>query len=94
MEKINYKKIIKELNKELDKKYDKIVDLVDFDYKENREYFYLGNDNHDRPVIFFQKMPIYLEMTHVMENHSEKDVTRITKDFFNEYLDNLIKLKF
>lgn len=97
MTKIDYEKIVAELNKDLKAKYHSLEMrnlFSEFGYEEFRNYFTLGNDAYNLPIIYFLNMVIYSEGQNQGQDHSESDVISQSKIWFNNYIDSLAKLKF
>jgi hypothetical protein len=95
--KVNYKKIVKDLNEELALKYNSLEfrnDLGDYEMEENHHYFTLEKDTYGHNVIYFLSMIIYLEEISLASKITEEEIIIETKYFFNKYMDSLAKLKF
>ena len=96
MKKVNYEKVVSDLNQLLNEKYEEkeIRNLNPmFENDELRTFFKLGVDDYKRELITFSDMVLYSSMVNSMENHSEDEVKSETVIAFNLYIESLTKLK-
>ena len=96
MKKVNYEKVVSDLNQLLNEKYEinEIKDICPWIVSEElRTYFTLGFDNYKRELIYFSKMIVYSSMVNAIENHSEDEVKSETILVFNQYLEAVKLLK-
>lgn len=97
MTKIDYKKIVAELNNDLTAKYSSLEMrnlFPEFEYDEFRNYFTVGKDSYNFSIIYFLNMVIYSEGQNQGQDHSELEVVSQSKLWFNNYIVSLAKLKF
>lgn len=95
--KVNFKKIVEDLNEELALKYNSLEfrnDFCEYEMEENHHYFTLKKDSYGHNIIYFLSMLIYSEGISMGYKHTEKEVIKDSKEWFNKYLDSLAKLKF
>lgn len=96
MSKVNYEKVVSELNQLLTEKYKSKQIQEVCPWLENEElqnYFTLKFDDYKRELICFSNMAVYSSMLNTMENHSEEVVKSETILAFNEYIEAMRLLK-
>lgn len=96
MEKVNYEKVVSDLNQLLEEKYNtkEIQDVCPWiESKELRTYFTLGFDDYNRELIYFSNMILYSSMVNTMANHSEEEIKNETIITFNQYIEAMLLLK-
>ena len=89
--------IVKKLNNEINAKYNSVElrnDFPEFEYEDCQRYLTLEMDPYNHEIIVFQGVILYGESYHWEEGHDNKKVTLIVKEWFNKYLDSIVKLKF
>lgn len=94
---IDYQKIVNQLNEDLKTKYSSLElrnEFPEFEYEDYRSYFILKKDSYGKNMICFLNMDIYREAQNDDLDHNEDDVVELTKEWFNKYLETLLKLKF
>lgn len=94
---IDYKRIVNVLNKELEDKYaskDMIIPFPEFEYKNNHHYFSYSEGEYRNFLITFLKCHVYISEIYAPNENSETKIVEISKEWFNKYIDTLIKLKF
>lgn len=94
---IDYKRIVNVLNKELEDKYaskDMTIPFPEFEYKQNHHYFTYSKDHQNNHLITFLKCHVYVSGMYEPNENSEDKIIEISKEWLNNYMDTIIKLKF
>ncbi len=97
MKKINYTKIVNELNATLKSKYDSLELINKFEdlSEENfRTYFTIDFDQYNNEIIYFSKVIVYSVSMYDGNEVDEAYVVNETKIWFNKYIDVLNMLKY
>lgn len=96
MKKVNYEKVVSDLNQLLNEKYQnkELRNMCPWlESEELRTYFTLGFDNYERELIYFSNMIVYSSMVNTMANHTEEDIKNETIIAFNQYIEAMSFLK-
>ena len=97
MKKVNYEKVVSELNETLKMKYDSL-DLrnvfEDLNEEDVRTYLTLEKDRYGREIIYFDKAIVFSALFYNESDYTAEFVTTETKKWLNNYLDAMSKLKF
>ncbi|MEY2692704.1 MAG: hypothetical protein RIT03_1094 [Bacteroidota bacterium] len=97
MKKVNYEKVVSELNETLKAKYGSLDvrnTFEDLDIEDFRTYLTLEKDSYGREIIYFDKAIVFSATLYNETSYTEDYVINEIKTWFNNYLDAMIKLKF
>lgn len=97
MKKVNYEKVVSDLNQLLNEKYQSLAlrsAFEDLDEESFRTFFTIDKDQYGREIIYFDKVIVFSQVYYSESEFSEEFVLEETKKWFNKYLDAMIKLKF
>ncbi|CAA0260563.1 hypothetical protein [Tenacibaculum maritimum] len=96
-EQVDFNKVINILNEELETKYaseDMIIPFPEFEYKQSHHYFTYSKDYQHNHLITFLKCHVYISGMYEPNENNEAKIIEISKEWFNNYMDTIIKLKF
>lgn len=94
--KVNYERLVNELNYLLYEKYNLTVKAdpyLIFEDEIFRTYFTIELDNYNKEIILFGNLVVYSAMINSFHDHTEKEVKKEIKTCFNFYVDAISKMK-